>query len=231
MENQPSTDSTVDVEKEKTYQDLNYWGCFLFGPYYVAYKGFLKRAVQLGFINVIILTIFVDYIIHTRNEALENILYMITSLGINFCIAYKWDEYIIGKGAKPNSRYPFTNITITILSILFSIILVQIVESTFYELRLNNAKDLDKMGRENEAFQIYHSLCASDFSDGCFSAGLSLATLELHEKSAKYFSKGCKLDHGEACYILGLYFKNKDDKKSVKLISKACNLGHEEACK
>jgi hypothetical protein len=215
---------------EKIKQTFSYWACFFFGPYYLAYKGYLKEGLCFGLFLSFILLLVVDYGIQPNEKYIEKILNSVITSGLNFFVAWNWENYIEHKSIQPNKRNRFVNVSLTFLSVVAMFFIFSIIEIKVFESRLESAKVLEKSGEGFKAFEAYQLLCFKDLGEACFYAGLYLAKSNMHERASIYWRKGCINDYGEACNELGLYLINKEEKESQRFIHKACDLGFEEAC-
>lgn len=89
--------------------------------------------------------------------------------------------------------------------------------------------------------QILVKECSSGNAESCLYAGAlylySQGVPHDSEKAIEYFEKSCRLNHGPACYTIGMLYKTgkygiaQDMNKANSFLNKACNIGYEDACK
>ena len=89
--------------------------------------------------------------------------------------------------------------------------------------------------------QILVKECSSGNAESCLYAGAlylySQGVPHDSEKAMEYFEKSCRLNHGSACYTIGMLYKTgkygiaQDMNKANSFLNKACNIGYEDACK
>ena len=227
----PSLNSVQEVPSSRDYSPL---AMLLLGPFYMAYKGFLKEGLVFGFFTTILSTLIVDFGIEPDSEKMGIWITQGISGLFYLLAAFNWDVYLSKWNTKtgPNKFPRVVNLLIMFFFILMVILGISMSETALYESQLEEVKILERNGKGSEALGKYFELCRKETAEACFLAGKSLAESNMHDKSVRYWKKGCRLQYADACFEAAVWFKSVERKDMAdNYLRKACSLGKQEACK
>ena len=92
-------------------------------------------------------------------------------------------------------------------------------------------------GKYKEALANFIQRCSNGDGYACGMAGYlydkGLGNIpKNHIVAIKFYKKGCNLNDGDSCTLLGYEaYKNKDNQKAKEYLEKGCKLGNKDACK
>ena len=222
------------TNNERTLPNVEYsrWGLFLFGPFYLAYKGFLKESTLILFSTLCLNTLIVDFIIEPESDKNHYVASQIISSLINFLLALKWEDYVNrwNKKSKPNLMPKWINLIIFVFSFSSLFMGIIYIEDLYLDRLLAEAIEFEKNDKTSEALDIHLKLCRKDKGIACEKVGDLVADIK-NEKGRKYWNKACNLDEGGACYKLGQFWTDQANPGNAKrFYEKACKLDVKDAC-